>query len=80
MSLVIDPSPLFLMGNHSSHSIDLGLSVFGSVPCDLPREVVWDALAMSLGSRSSASFSGVVNNSCEHPVHEWPLASITRTR
>ena len=67
------------MGNHSSHSIDLGLSVFGSVPCDLPREVVWDALAMSLGSRSSASFSGVGDNYCKHLVHDWPLVSITQS-
>ena len=57
------------MGNHSSHSVDLGLGVFGGVPCDLLREVVRDALAMSLGSRSSTSFSGVSDDS-EHPAHD----------
>ena len=61
--------PLFSVGGHSSHSADLGLGVLGDVPCDLPREVVRDALAMSLGARTSASFSGVVDNRCEHPVH-----------
>jgi len=42
---VVNPPPLFSVANHSSHSVDLGLSVFGGVPCDLPREVVRDALA-----------------------------------
>jgi len=63
-AVVVNP-PLFSVGNHSTHSVDLGLGVFGGVPCDLPREVVWDALAMSLGSPRSASSSGKVDNRCE---------------
>ena len=35
---------------------------------------------MNLRSRSSASFSGMVDNSCEHPVHhDWPLVSIAQS-
>lgn len=67
---VVNPPP-FYVGNHSSHSVDLGLGVFGSVPCDLPREVVLDALIMSLRSRSGTSFSRVGVNNCEHSVHDW---------
>ena len=74
-SLVVNP-PLFPMGNHSSHSVDLCLGVFGSVPCDLPREVIRDSLAMSLESRTNASFSGVGVNNYEHSVYDWPLVSV----
>ena len=52
----------------------------GGVPCNLPREMVRDALAMSLGARSSASCSGVIDNKCEHSVHhDWPLVPIAQT-
>lgn len=71
--------PVFYVRSHS-YSTYLGLGVLGGVPCDLPREVVRDALAMSLGARSSASFSGMVDNRCERPVHhDWPLVSIAQT-
>ena len=49
-ALVFNPPPLFSVGNHSSYSVDLRLGVFGGVLCDLPTEVVRDALAISLGS------------------------------
>ena len=58
-ALVVNP-PLFPIGNHFSHYVDLGLSVFGNVPCDLPRKVVGDALAMSLGSGVVHVFQGWV--------------------
>ena len=40
------------------------MDLYGSVPCDLPLEVVRDALALSVGSRNFASFS-------EDNVAEW---------
>lgn len=79
-SLVVNSSPyLFSMGNHSSHSVELGLGVFGSVPCDFPREVVRDALAMNLGLCNNASYSGVSVNNCEHSVHDWLLLLVAQS-
>ena len=38
------------------------------------------ALAMTLGSRCSASFLGLGVNNCErHSVHDWPLVSVARS-
>ena len=60
----------------------MGLGIHGSVPslpCDLLREVVRDALAVSLGSRSSTSFSGVGLNDCEHSENVWLIVSVARS-
>ena len=71
------------MGNHSAHVFELGLGVFGSVPCDFPGEVVRDALVINFGPRSSASFSGVsvgvCVNHCELSAHDWPLLFVARS-
>ena len=58
----------------------MGLGALGGVPCDLPREVVRDALAINLGVRSTASFSGEVDKRCEHSVHyDRPFVSSAQT-
>ena len=62
--LVINP-PFLSMEDRDFHPVNLGSSVYGSVPCDLPGEVVRDALAISLGCRSSASFSRLGLNKVE---------------
>jgi len=77
-SLVVNP-PLLSMEDRGFHPVNLGVGVYGSVPCDLPREVVRDALAISLGSRSSASSSGVGLNECVHSENVWPIVSVARS-
>jgi len=68
------PSSLFSMGNHTSLSPhNWGLDLCGSVPCDLPREVVRDAIAMSVSSRNNAPTSRFRDTTQELVGHEWPL-------
>ena len=55
-SVVGNPA-IFSVGSQYSLSIDLDLGIYGSVPCDLPREVVWDTLAVNLGTRCGATVS-----------------------
>ena len=38
-------------------SFQLGVGLYGSAPCDLPQDVVRDALAPSVGSRNFADDS-----------------------
>ena len=72
--MVNAPSSLFTIGNHTSFSPhNWGLDVCGVVPCDLPREVVRDAIAMSVSSRNNAPTSRFRDTTQEHAGHEWPL-------
>ena len=55
---------LFVGENHYALPhipVNLDLGIYGSVHCDLPREVVWDALAINLGTPGGASFQGRVS-------------------
>ena len=58
-SLVVNaPSSLFTIGNHSSLSPhNWKLDLCGGVPCDLPRQLVRDAIAMSVSSRNNVPTS-----------------------
>ena len=49
--------------------------MYGSVPCDLPQDVVRDALALSVGPRNfaGASEDNVAGGST---MHNWPLISV----
>jgi len=49
------------------------LDLCGGVPCDLPREVVRDAIAMSVSSRNNAPTSRFHDTTQELAGHEWPL-------
>jgi len=72
--VVSAPSSMFSMGNHTSLSPhNWGLDLCGGVPCDLPREVVRDAIAMSVSSRNNAPTSRVRDTTQEYARHEWPL-------
>ena len=72
--LVNAPSSVFSMGNHASLSpYSWGLDLCGSVPCDLPREVVRDAIAMSVSSRNNAPNSKFRDTPQELVGHEWPV-------
>ena len=73
-SLVVNP-PFLSIEHRDFQPVNLGLGVYGSVPCDLPKEVVRDALAISLGSQSSASFSGAGLNDCDHSKNVWPIVA-----
>lgn len=60
-------------------SVQLGpkLGLYGSnVPCDFPQGMVRDALAMSVSSRSLASFPEVNADFHEPPACDWPLISV----
>ena len=59
-SLVVSSS-LLAVEDCGCPPVNLDVGVYGSVPCDLLREVVRDALAVNLGSRSCASSLGVGN-------------------
>ena len=65
-------SSLFSVGS----SLQLGVGLYGSVSCDLPQDVVRDALVLSVGQRN---FGGVSKDNFargEPPVHNWPLISV----
>ena len=64
-------SSLFSMGNQSAHNS--GLNLCGGVPCELSREVVRDAIAMSVSSRNNALTSRVRDTTQEHARQDWPL-------
>ena len=56
------------------------MELCGSVPCELPREVVHDALALSVGSHSIALSFGLRDyKSGNHHVHEWPFLQMGTT-
>ena len=58
-----------------SHGVDLELGVYSSVPSDLPKEAVRDALAVNLGDRCGASISGQGLRLFEPSENVWPLVS-----
>lgn len=71
---VCSSSSLFSLGNQSLLSVhNWGLDLCGSVPCELPREVVCDALALSVGSCRIAPSGLRDYRTDNHQVHEWPL-------
>lgn len=68
------PFSLFSMGNQTSLSKhNWGLDLCGGVPCELPREVVRDAIAMTVSSRNNAPASRFWDTTDEFAGHEWPL-------
>jgi len=62
---------LFSVGS----SLQLWVGLYGSVPCDLPHDVVRDALALSVGLWN---FAGVSEDNVAggSTVHNWPLISV----
>ena len=74
-------SSFFSLGNQSplaAHNWVLVLC--GSVPCELPREAVCDALAMSVGSHSIAPCFGVRDYRSDNcHVHDWALLQMGTT-
>jgi len=77
-SVVVNPA-ILSVGSQYSLPVDLDLGVYGSVACDLPREVVRDALAVNLGARCGASVSGQGLNLFEHSENVWPLVSVAQS-
>jgi len=77
-SMVVNP-PLLSVEDRDFHPVNLGVGVYGNVPCDLPREVVRYALAISLDSQSYASCSGVGLNECVHSKNASPIVSVARS-
>jgi len=77
-SLVVNaPSSLFSMGNQSSLlAHNWGLDLCGGVTCDLPQEVVRDAIVMSVSSCNYALASKFRDKTQELAEHEWLLVPI----
>ena len=59
-SMVFNPT-IFSVESHYSLPVDLNLGIYGNFPCDLPRVVVRDALAVNLGTRCGATGLGFNN-------------------
>jgi len=76
-SMVVNPA-ILSVGSQYSLPADLELGVYGSVPCDLPREVVRDALAVNLGARCGATVSGQGLSVFEPSENVRPLVSATQ--
>jgi len=77
-SVVVNPA-ILLVGSQYSLLVDLDLGVYGSIPCDLPREVVRDALAVNLGAWCGATVSRQCLNFFEHSENVWPLVSVDQS-
>jgi len=77
-SVVVNPA-ILSVGSQFSLPVDLDLGVYGSVPCDLPREMVRDALPVNLGARCRATISGQGVNFFEHSENVWPLVSVAQS-
>jgi len=70
-------SSLFFGVNQSALAThNWGLDLCGVVPCELPWEMVCDAIAMSVTSHNSVTAARMWDNSQELPVHEWPLVPL----
>ena len=70
--MVNAPSSLFSMGNQSTLlAHNWGLDLCGGVNCDLPREVLRDAIAMSVSSRINAPDFRLQDTTQELAGHEW---------
>ena len=77
-SVVVNP-PILSVGSQYFLPVDLELGIYGSVPCDLPREAVRDALAVNLGARCVATVSGQGLRLSEPSENVWPLVSAAQS-
>jgi len=67
------------LGNQLPLSVQ-GLVLCGRVPCELPKAVVQDAFAVSIGSHSIAPSSRVRDyRSDNHHVLNWPVLQMGDT-